>query len=398
MIRSRTVSVLTNNLCCDQLTGYYTRVEKYFRTNGWRVKNSLSTDYITIVGCGPFSTMSNLVCDMLRTIRKKRKHTQNVILMGCIPSTLSTEMRSIHDGVIIKYGEEDKLDEITKANIRFWDIDTINVFKKPKQKKKHEKSNLFAILISEGCFMKCTYCIINRAYGRIRSKPLDEIENEFRKAIVNGYRNIELIGTDTSIYGADIGGNVVELMSSLLNIDPDVKFYLSNFNTNWLHVYHNELVAIANKIAYIHMPLQHVNEEVLNKMGRRGDFSFIYDMLKRLKDKNGDIYLNTDLICGFPGETEEQYNELLEFVRNDACFSNYTINYYFDNAETRASKMDGKISSALKILRRDELQNIANTKINITLFSNLSFERHKMLRQMDNNKCYFVNDSFEEIE
>ena len=318
--------------------------------------------------------------------------------MGCITKTFTDSLNMIFDGIVIQYGEEDRLDEILKNTTRFNEIDIINVFKKPKQKSRNDKNNLFAILIAEGCFMKCTYCIINRAYGKIKSKPVSEIETEYKRAISNGYKNIELIGTDISIYGVDIGTNIVELMNCLLDIDSNVLFYLSNFNANWLNKYTDGFVALASRIAYIHIPLQHANDEVLKRMGRQDGFDFIYGVLKRMKEINPNIYFNTDLICGFPGETQSEFEDLLEFVKNDTCFSNYTINYYFDNPGTIASQMDNKISTSIKILRRDELKKIANTKINITEFKNKAFKRHKLLRQLNNDRCYYIKNSYESIK
>ena len=394
----RSVSILTNNLCCDQLAAYYTKVEKYFTVNGWRIRKDHMSDYIVIIGCGPFDLTFNLVKNELEQIKSKKYTFANVIVMGCITKTFSDNLNMIFDGTVIQYGEENRLDEIFKSTVCFNEIETINVFKKPKQKSRNDKNNLFAILIAEGCFMKCTYCIINRAYGKIRSKPVNEIETEYRKAILNGYRNIELIGTDISIYGVDIGTNIVELMNRLLNIDSNVIFYLSNFNANWLDKYADEFVDLANKIAYVHMPIQHANDDVLKRMGRQDGFDFIYGVLKRMKEINPDIYFNTDLICGFPGETQSEFDDLLEFVKNDTCFSNYTINYYFDNPSTVASQMDNKISTSIKILRRDELKKIANTKINITEFKNKAFKRHKLLRQLNNDRCYYVKNSYESIK
>ncbi len=353
----KTVSIITNNVECDQLTSYYSKIEKYFIANGWEVVKSFDADLAVFAACGTVDFLHDVIKDALAERMEKKKTYSSTIIMGCQAITYEKEFNEFFDGEMIKYGQEDKLDNLINASIKFNEIKTSHVFNAPNQKRNNDTNKLFTIIISSGCLKKCTYCQIHRAHGYINSKSIEEIKKEFTVALQNGYKHIVLAGTDTSVYGYDINTNILTLMDSLLEIDDSVKLYVDNLNPMRLAEFKEGLYRLAkrNVFDYIHIPLQHVNNDVLKRMGRVADFEEVYGIIKELKAIAPDIVLFTDVITGFPGETEEHFNDLLEFVKNDNCFYHNYINEYCEVESAPSSKMDNKIDSDLRSERWHKL-------------------------------------------
>lgn len=353
----KTVSIITNNVECDELSSYYSKLEKYFVTNGWEVVKSMDADWLVIAACGTVDFLHEAIKAALAARMEKKKTYSSTVLMGCQAITYEKAFNEFYDGKLIKYGQEDKLDNLINARVKFTDIKTSHVFNAPNQKRNNDTNKLFTIVISSGCLMKCTYCQIHKAHGYIHSKSIEEIKKEFMVALQNGYKHIVLGGTDTSVYGYDINTNILTLIDSLLEIDDSVKLYIDNLHPMRLTKFKEGLYSLAkrNKLNYLHIPVQHVNNDVLKRMGRASDFQEIYEIIKELKAIAPDMVMFTDVITGFPGETEEQFNELLEFVKNDNCFYHNYINEYCDVELAPSSKMDNKIDSDVRNARWHKL-------------------------------------------
>lgn len=177
----------------------------------------------------------------------------------------------------------------------------------------------FAYLkIAEGCNKRCTYCIIPYIRGDYRSFSIEEILKEARELAASGVKELILVAQETTLYGIDIykEKRLPKLLHELCKIDGIEWIRL-------LYAYPEEItdelidcMAKEEKIChYIDMPIQHCNDEILKKMGRKTSKSDILDIVAKLRKAMPDISLRTTLICGFPGESEEQHNELLDFIK-----------------------------------------------------------------------------------
>lgn len=177
----------------------------------------------------------------------------------------------------------------------------------------------FAYLkIAEGCNKRCTYCIIPYIRGDYRSFPIEEILKEARALAASGVKELILVAQETTLYGIDIykEKRLPKLLHELCKIDGIEWIRL-------LYAYPEEItdelidcMAKEEKIChYIDMPIQHCNDEILKKMGRKTSKSDILDIAAKLRKAMPDISLRTTLICGFPGESVEQHNELLDFIK-----------------------------------------------------------------------------------
>ncbi len=171
--------------------------------------------------------------------------------------------------------------------------------------------------ISEGCNNRCTYCAIPSIRGKFRSRPMDELICEAKELADMGIKELIVIGQDTTAYGIDIYGEykLSELLSRLAN----------ETSVEWLRILYcypdkitdeliNEFKNNKKLVKYIDIPIQHISDEVLKRMNRRGDGALIRSVMKRLREIDG-ITIRSTAIVGFPGETEENFTELCEFIR-----------------------------------------------------------------------------------
>lgn len=211
--------------------------------------------------------------------------------------------------------------------------------------------------VAEGCDNHCTYCAIPMIRGKYRSKPMEKVVEEAKWLADNGVREINVIAQDTTRYGEDIYGKLMlpELLTELCKIEK----------LKWIRILYCypervtdellDVMASEKKIVkYMDLPLQHINNDILKKMNRRGTSENIKEVIKKIKKKIPSMTLRTTFITGFPGETEEQFTELCEFIKETrfdrlGCFS------YSQEEGTPAASMDGQIDENIKQRRADNI-------------------------------------------
>ena len=220
----------------------------------------------------------------------------------------------------------------------------------------------FAYLkIAEGCNKRCTYCIIPKVRGNYRSVPLEELTAQAEKLAEQGVRELILVAQETTLYGMDLYGEktLPRLLKSLAGID----------GIHWirlLYCYPEEIteelietIAEEPKIChYLDIPIQHAADEVLKRMGRRTHQEELRQQIIKLRERIPDICLRTTLISGFPGETEEDFEELYRFV-NEMEFDRLGVFTYSQEEDTAAAEMPDQIEEEVKVFRRDELMELA---------------------------------------
>ncbi len=219
--------------------------------------------------------------------------------------------------------------------------------------------------IAEGCDKRCTYCIIPKVRGNYRSVPMEKLIEEARTLAANGVGELILVAQETTLYGLDLYGekSLPKLLRELCKIE----------DLQWIRVLYaypeeitDELIQVIkeeDKICnYIDIPIQHASNNILRKMGRRTNKEELIEIISKLRSNIPDIAIRTTLISGFPGETESDHKELLEFV-NDMRFSRLGVFTYSKEEDTPAAIMDNQIDEEIKEQRRDQImalqQNIA---------------------------------------
>ena len=218
-------------------------------------------------------------------------------------------------------------------------------------------SHFAYVKIAEGCDNKCTYCIIPKLRGKFRSRKIENIVDEVKALVSKGVKEVILIAQDTARYGIDLYDNykLAELLNQLGKIEA----------LKWIRIQYaypdvideeliNEIRDNDKVVKYLDIPIQHGNDEILRKMNRKITVSEIESLINALRNKIKDIVIRTTLIVGFPGETEEQFNDLYNFV-GKMSFDRLGVFAYSDEEDTPAYELPNKISQEIKEERRKKI-------------------------------------------
>lgn len=211
--------------------------------------------------------------------------------------------------------------------------------------------------IAEGCNKRCTYCIIPFLRGDYRSVPMEKLLAEAKQLAADGVKELILVAQETTVYGMDIYGkkSLTDLLHKLCEID----------GIEWIRILYAypeeitdeliECIASEPKIChYIDMPIQHCNDQLLHNMARKTNKADIMNIAERLRKAMPDISLRTTLICGFPGETQEMHEELLQFIK-DMSFDRLGAFAYSKEEGTVAATWDNQVDEDLKKKWLDEV-------------------------------------------
>ncbi len=211
--------------------------------------------------------------------------------------------------------------------------------------------------ISEGCDNLCTYCIIPKLRGKYRSRKMEDVVSEARLLVEKGVRELVIIAQDTTRFGIDIYGDyrLAELLEELNKIE-DLKWirlqymYPDVINTKLI----DAIAKLDKVVKYVDMPIQHAADTVLKRMNRRTDQAHIRRVVTELREKIDTVSIRTTLIVGFPGETQEEFEDLKSFVQ-EMKFDRLGVFSYSKEEDTPAAKMKNQVDDELKDQRRDEI-------------------------------------------
>lgn len=211
--------------------------------------------------------------------------------------------------------------------------------------------------VTEGCNRRCTYCIIPTLKGRLRSRPMDDILMEAQHLIKAGYREIVLIGQDTGSYGSDLPApaSLDRLLAEIAPLSPDTWFrFLYGSPDRTSDALLETVAAFDNICPYFDVPVQHVSEKILKRMGRNGDAAGLRRLFDRIRSTVPDAALRTTLMVGFPGETAGDFDQLMGFV--DAVgFDHVGVFTYSDAGDLASHHLSGHVSGKTAQKRYDAL-------------------------------------------
>lgn len=214
--------------------------------------------------------------------------------------------------------------------------------------------------IAEGCDKHCTYCIIPKVRGGYRSIPMETLVKQAEELAEKGVKELILVAQETTLYGVDLYGkkSLPELLRQLAKI-------AGIYWIRILYCYPEEItdelidvIATEPKVChYLDIPIQHASDAVLKRMGRKTDQASLRAMIAKLRERIPDICLRTTLISGFPGETQEDFEELYNFV-DELEFDRLGVFPYSQEEDTAAAVMEGQVPEEIKLQRRDELMEL----------------------------------------
>lgn len=253
------------------------------------------------------------------------------------------------------------IEEILKNKGHLLELEDVDSLPVVDSKRMVTTGGHFAYLkIAEGCDKHCTYCIIPKVRGNYRSVPMDRLIKEARDLAEQGVKELILVAQETTLYGKDLYGekSLHKLLKSLCEIQ----------GIQWIRVlycYPEEIydqliqtIKEESKIChYLDLPIQHANDKILKRMGRRTSKQQLIDIVCKLRQEIPDIALRTTLITGFPGETKEQHRELLEFV-DEMEFDRLGVFTYSPEEDTPAATMPEQIEESVKKDRQADIMEL----------------------------------------
>lgn len=297
---------------------------------------------------------------------KKEGTLKALIVTGCLAQRYKQEILDEIEEVDAVLGTTsydkivDAIDEALKGNksLQLEDIDALPMVE---TKRLVTTGGHFAYLkIAEGCDKHCTYCIIPKIRGNFRSVPMERLIREAEELVEQGVKELILVAQETTLYGKDIYGekSLHILLKELCKIN----------GLRWIRILYcypeeiyDELIQVIkeeDKICkYLDLPIQHACDAILKRMGRRTSKAQLIEIIEKLRREISGIALRTTLITGFPGETEEQHEELMQFV-DEMEFDRLGVFTYSPEEDTPASTMPNQIEESVKEDRQAELMEL----------------------------------------
>lgn len=376
-MRKKNVYIVGNG--CDRRLLDSQRINDFFRTNGCNVTNSpKEAGYIFVNTCAMSLTAEDT---SVKLIQNYLKYDGQIIVHGCLPDIAPSRFeKEFSEKKIINISSKDldsKMDSLfSESDVKFSSVPEptvlaadqsflskfVNKFKldeiflltcysalkfkiKNPTKSLHPRIKKGAYLqISKGCTDTCTYCAIPRAIGSIKSKSKEDILREYARLLEKGEESFIFTADNLGLYGVDIGLNIMELFQEMASIDAHYRKVLWTFNElhpKWAIKYKDSLSDFVKggRIKELCVPIQSGNDRVLNLMRRNYKISDTVQTLKQIKNENPEIRITTDVIIGFPTETDEDFLDTIKAIAQIG-FDQVMFFSYGKRENTRAAELD----------------------------------------------------------
>ena len=360
---------MINQNTCTRVKLYGIDVKNLFLINGYVEDNKEKSDYIIINTCSFLKAKEEYFMNYIKRLSDDLASYQKLIIIGCLPSIRKSDLLKMNDKIITFGRDIDAIKDYFNFSKNIKSKATTVCDKLPLKKEllyqlnkfifksKHieyrlKRDKVCYLQISSGCRGKCAYCS-EKFTTKLKSRPIKEILLAINDGIERGYKLFGLNSDDASAYGKDIDSSLEELLSEVVNIKSDVSFSIPEFNPNGLTEKVIEYLK-DKKFIYITVPIQSGSQDILNKMKRPYQIDEVIEKVKRIKQNNKKIKINTHVIVGFPGETEEDFNKTLDVIKL-GLFDRVKVFMYNDRPNTIASTMINKISDTEKKRRREIL-------------------------------------------
>lgn len=297
---------------------------------------------------------------------KKDGNLKKLVVCGCLSERYKDELiKEIPEiDAVVGTGDVDKIGEVVDSiqngnkEIKVGSLDFLPTSKTPRTLTNYPHSAY--LKISEGCDKKCTYCIIPSLRGELRSRTIEDVVEEAKILASDGVIELNLLAQEITEYGKDIYGKrmLPELLKELVKVE----------GIEWIRLYYmypnsisDELIEVIKdepKICnYFDVPIQHISDNILQNMGRAKSGDYIRSILGRIRGRIPDATIRTTVIVGFPGETEENFEELKEFIK-EFEFDYVGVFKYSREEDTVAYDLPNQIPEEIKEKRWSELLNI----------------------------------------
>jgi tRNA A37 methylthiotransferase MiaB len=387
----KNVYITTTWTCARRKLDARRFADYFIKNNHVIVNDPRQAGILILVTCSDTNSRAE---EALKEVHRLMSYPGELIVTGCLPGIDKEKLAKIYHGKTVVTKEIEKIDEHFPENkIKFKDVPDADflwqnvdeshpvatvkkwvgksqsISKANKFVKKTIRNssiwdspvfswygtsveNPFFIRVSTGCLGKCAYCAINKAIGKMKSKPLEELLKEFHKGLSQGYKNFIIDADDLGCYGVDIGTNLPDLINKIISIPGDYRIDLHFIHPHWVIKYIDELEEILHtgKVGRIGSSIQTGNPRIATLMHRHADMEKIKEAFFRLKKAYPPLLLETEIIVGFPTETFEEFLDSLKIIE-DVRFG-WGVIYPFSCKEgTEAENINPKITEE-EILRR----------------------------------------------
>ena len=357
------MKVAVYTLGCKVNTYESEYVIKEFVKRGYTLTDFSDTtaDVYLINTCTVTNTSDQKSRKMIRQARAKNKDAV-VVAMGCFTQIRNND-NQIMDFVDVVIGNKDKskvvdlTEDYIKNKQKITNIEDINEADFDDMEISYFNTRTRALVkIEDGCENFCSYCIIPYVRGRVRSKKPERVIEEAKRLVENGYKEIVLTGIHTGHYGADLKDyDFSDLLLELEKIDGLDRIRISSIEITELNDKFLSVLKNSKKIVnHIHIPLQAGSDHILKLMNRKYDKKYYLDKINKIREIRPDMAFTTDVIVGFPKESEDDFNETIEFVKKVNFAGGHVFPYSRRNG-TPAAKMTGQITKEEKHIRCKKL-------------------------------------------
>ncbi len=321
-------------------------VANLFKDNGYEiVPFNEKADIYIINTCTVTNNSDSKSRKIIREAIRNNNHAC-IVAMGCF---IESSKDHLIDNINIAIGNKDKskivelveeylkehndINHIVPLDKEFEDMEITNF---------GSKTRAF-VKIQDGCENYCTYCIIPYVRGKCRSKNLETVIKEITSLVNNGYKEIVLTGIHTGSYGVDINVSFAKLLKEIVKIPNLYRLRISSIEVTELNSEVLEVIKNSKIICnHLHIPLQAGSDKILKLMNRKYDLNFFMNKINEIRSIRPEISITTDIIVGFPGETEELFQETIDTSRKVA-FSKIHVFPYSERRNTPAEKFPGKV-------------------------------------------------------
>lgn len=375
--------------------------------NGFEITpNPEEAEVVVVNTCGFIeSAQQESIDTILEMAQYKEKNCTLLVVCGCLAQRFAEEIRQEMPEVDVIVGTT-AFDEIVEAineglkgkkNSYIYDINKDVMENLPRIRTTPRA--VAYLKIAEGCDNKCTYCAIPYIRGKYRSRSEENILAEAEALAADGVREIIVVAQDTTRYGIDLYGEkrISQLLRKLCKIS----------GIEWVRVHYSypeeideELIKTISEedkiVKYLDIPVQHGSSSVLKRMGRKTTRSRLEELVKKLRAQIPDITLRTSIIAGFPGETEEEFEELCDFLES-VKFDRVGVFAYSCEEGTPAAKMNGQLPEEIKEARRDKVMELSQ-RISLERNNSMIGKTVRVITEGFEENLYYGRSGGESIE
>ena len=362
------------------------------------VNDPKQADIIVINTCGFIeSAKEEAINTILEMAEYKKKRCKLLIAMGCLVERYKEELEKAIPEVdlFIKFSEYDdickKLEEVLE-NKEYSISQDYNRLENYIDRVITTGKKTSYLRIAEGCSNRCTYCAIPYIRGPLKSRTMEDIIEEAKHLVQNGYEELIVIAQDTTKYGIDLykEPKLAELLQKLSEIDG-IRWI--RFLYAYPETITDELIKVVkenDKICkYFDIPLQHISNSVLKRMNRKSNEESIKNLISKIRKEIPDVVLRTSLIVGFPGETKEDFEKLYIFVK-ETKFDKLGVFMYSKEDGTPAEKLPNQIHGNTKKARYNKIMSIQQEISRENLEKRIGKEYEVLVENITFDKKYYV--------